>query len=314
MKVSIIIPVKRINNYIRESLPYLKNLDYENYEVLILPDYSDEQIEGVKIIETGSIGPAQKRDIGAEKSSGDILAFLDDDAYPRKDWLLNAVRHFSNPKIGAVGGPGVTPKNNCILQKASGNVLSSKIGGGNMTYRYVPGKVRYVDDFPSVNFLIRKDLFLKMGGFDTQYWPGEDTKLCHDLVNLGYKIIYDPEVFVYHHRRKLFLPHLKQITNYAQHRGFFVKKFPKTSLRIGYFIPSGLVIFILGSLMLSIFNKLFLLPLFAVLSIYILLVMLSGLKNKDIRSYSLYVWGIILTHLGYGIYFLRGLFSRRMST
>ena len=127
-KVSIIIPVKRINQYIRESIPHLLNLDYDDYEILILPD-EKEELDNIRIIPTGNVGPAQKRDIGAKHAKGEILAFLDDDSYPRKDWLRNLVKHFSNEKIAAVGGPAVTPSNDNKRQKASGAVLSSFIGG-----------------------------------------------------------------------------------------------------------------------------------------------------------------------------------------
>ena len=46
-----------------------------------------------------------------EKAEGKYLAFIDDDAYPRKDWLKNAVKYFdSSRKIGIVGGPNLTPR------------------------------------------------------------------------------------------------------------------------------------------------------------------------------------------------------------
>ena len=38
MKFSIIIPVKEINNYIRESVPYLLKQKYSNFEIIILPN------------------------------------------------------------------------------------------------------------------------------------------------------------------------------------------------------------------------------------------------------------------------------------
>ena len=40
--VSIVIPVKEINHYIRGSIPWILALDYENFEVLIFPDYPEE--------------------------------------------------------------------------------------------------------------------------------------------------------------------------------------------------------------------------------------------------------------------------------
>ena len=89
-KVSIIIPVKEINDYIREAVPKHLKLDYPDFEVLILPDRDSGEDFGplVKIIPTyPKTGPADKRDLGTQKAQGEILAFIDDDAYPRRDWI-----------------------------------------------------------------------------------------------------------------------------------------------------------------------------------------------------------------------------------
>ena len=110
-------------------------------------------------------------------AKGEILAFLDDDAYPVKDWLKNAVKNFSDPQVAAVGGPAVTPEEDSDLQKTSGLIYSSVLVSGNFTYRYIPGKRQEVEDYPSCNFLVRKSVMQELGGFNTNFWPGEDTKL-----------------------------------------------------------------------------------------------------------------------------------------
>ncbi len=312
--VSIIIPVKAINEYIREGMVYIRELDYSDFEVLIFPDEDEEvPVAGARIIPTGSIGPAEKRDLAIKYARGEILAFLDDDAFPRRDWLNKAVRHFEEVSVAAVGGPAITPENDSTLQKASGAVFASRFGGGNLTYRYIPEKLREVDDYPSVNLFVRKDIFEAVGGFDSQFWPGEDTKLCLDITKkLGMKIIYDPEVVVWHHRRALFLPHMKQVLSYAIHRGYFVKHFPETSLRLNYFIPS---IFVLG-LVLGPVISLFLPSAWylygGVLMLYGCAVTFEGLKAKELKLGVLTMAGIFITHLVYGVGFMVGLLSRRL--
>ena len=309
MKVSIIIPFKEETGYLHECIKNCLDLDYDDFELILLPD-KKINIKGkrIRVIPTGSIGPAQKRDIGSNRAKGKILAFIDDDAYPAKDWLMKVVRNFKGD-IACVGGPAVTPERDNLLQKASGIVLSSRMGGGTETYRYIPGKRKYVDDFPSVNLSVRKDVFLELGGFDTNYWPGEDTKFCLDLVNKKYKIIYDPKAVVFHHRRELFGPHLKQVTNYALHRGYFVRKFPKTSFRLGYFIPSILVVFVVFGLAACVFIDLFVWLYTGVLSVYFMGCVLTGINTRNIKLFVLVLFGIIATHISYGVYFIRGLFK-----
>ncbi len=113
--------------------------------------------------------------------------------------------------------------------------------------RFWPGKAsRFVDDWPSVNLTVRRDDFFAIGGFDSTYWPGEDTKLCLDLIKKQEKkIVYSPKAVVFYHRRAGFFRHLKQIGNYGLHREFFVKRFPETSRRLSYFIPSLFFLFVL---------------------------------------------------------------------
>ncbi|MDD2752841.1 MAG: glycosyltransferase, partial [Candidatus Omnitrophica bacterium] len=93
-----------------------------------------------------------------KEAKGDILAFLDDDAFPRKDWLMNALKDFAEADVAAVGGPAVTPAEDSLRQKASGAVFSSYLVSAKFIYRYLPRKKRVVDDFPSCNFLVRRKI------------------------------------------------------------------------------------------------------------------------------------------------------------
>jgi len=315
---SIIIPVKYKNNYLLESINNCLKLNYQNFEILIFPDeefaYNNKK---VRIIPTGNIGPAEKRDLSLKYAGGDILAFLDDDAYPVYDWLDNSVDYFRDNNIAAVCGPAVTPENDNLIQKLSGEIYSSVIAVGNTVFRYRPvNKVFEVDDFPSVNFLIRKKDFRAVGGFDSTFWPGEDTKLCLDIINLGKKIVYAPEVLVYHHRRNSFKKHLIQSYNYAVHRGYFVKRYPKNSARIGYFIPSLFLIFTVLGFIAAFLNKLMAYFYLVVLASYILMLVINSLikiiKNKDLKLSFLLVPGIFLTHIFYGSGFIKGLCTRKL--
>ena len=325
--VSIIIPVKKINQYINESIQHISNLDYDDFEVLILPDkgdsseinFPDERLrDKVKVAPTGPLGPAEKRDIGAKQAMGRILAFLDDDSYPREDWLTNAVRHFEKPEIAAVGGPAVTPKEDSFWQKVSGAVYLSPLGGGNCD-RYWPGKKCYfINDWPSVNLLVRKQDFEKIGGFDSQYWPGEDTKLCLELTHgLKKKIIYDPSVFVWHHRRGGFVKHLKQVGYYGLYRGYFAKKYPETSFKLKYFFPSLFLIFMALGVVVSYFNSQFHSVFVAGLCIYGLGLIYSFIvifaRERELFVSLLALPYIFTTHLVYGYQFIKGLvFSKEL--
>ena len=47
---------------------------------------------------------ATSRNIGSARVKGDIIAFVDDDAYPRENWLAELMAQYADPNVGAVGG------------------------------------------------------------------------------------------------------------------------------------------------------------------------------------------------------------------
>jgi len=247
---SFIIPVKQINPYIKEAVPEILKIRRTDYEILIFPDTVDKTVgwEKTQQIETGPIGPAEKRDLALKYAKGQYLTFIDDDAFPKENFLDILDESFLDPNVVAVGGPALTPQDDTFWQKVSGAVFLSCLSGG-FPERYWPiGRQRFVDDWPSVNLTVRREAFAQVGGFDSSYWPGEDTKLCLDLIEkTAGKILYNPELIVWHHRRGGLMPHLMQIGRYGLHRGFFARLFPRTSLRWHYFVPSLFLCFVLLS-------------------------------------------------------------------
>ncbi len=314
-RISIIIPCKEIDALTVGCINGCLQLEYDNFEVIVLPDHDSDSIKGIKIIPTGEVSPGKKRNIGIKNSSGEFLAFIDSDAYPRKDWLKNAIKYFSDTEVAAVGGPGVTPEEDSILQKAGGYVLSSFMVGG-LANRYSTGKPLVSDDIHSCNFIARKSILEEIGGWDEKYWPGEDTLVCLGIKRLRKKMIESPDVVVYHHRRSLFKQHLKQVSRFGQHRGFFAKRFPETSLRLNYFFPSMFVLFMMTGIIFSLVDSSILLLYISILSIYLLATLAVSLmataEGKDMRFSPLVFTGTIATHIVYGIYFIRGLLVREL--
>ena len=294
---SIIIPVRYETTYLKETLEKLNHQTFNSFEILIITD---------KI--SVPVSPAVKRNLGAKLAQGQYLAFLDDDSYPSKNWLENANKLFSK-NIAAVCGPCLTPINDNLFQKASGLVWASYLGsGGAGTYRNNISSPRFVDDYPTVNLIVKKSAFKAIGGFNTHHWPGEDTILCLDLVyKLNQKIYYHPSVVVYHHRRSVIIPHLQQITRYALHRGNFARIYPKTSLKIGYFIPT---LFLLYLITLP-FSKIFL-PFYLYLFLLLITFIIFLLNKNKFLTSLLATITIPLTHLYYGILFIIGFFTKNL--
>lgn len=314
--VSVVIACPSRSWMLDECLAALARQTYKRFEIIVLPDGECELPADIVNIPTGKVRPAEKRNIGIERAKGDVVAFIDDDAYPDEYWLEHAVKYFSEPSIGGVGGPGVTPPGDGFFARAGGRVYENIFVSGNYRYRYLGGRVRLdVDDYPSCNLLVRTDLLRKIGGYRTDFWPGEDTLLCESIVLGEHKrIVYDPWALVYHHRRRLFMPHLRQLGRYGFHRGYFVKRFPATSCRLSYFVPT---LFVLSALAGTI---VFALPVctvanvlqwvyLSVMGFYALATLVSSFALNPLMWLVTWV-GVMASHLTYGIRFMQGLCAK----
>src|SRR3989344_2832468 len=315
--ISVIIPVLSINNNILlENLPTFKIIKDKNFEVIILPNTVSKKentlqnkYPWLRLVPTNKITrPAQKRDIGARKARGDILAFIDDDAYPTPKWLESARTVFKKSNAAAVCGPGILPRNANFWERVFDEILKTWIGSGGLAYRFIPQKKRFVDDYPSMNFLIKKDIFIKLGGFNSDFWPGEDSKLCEDLVyKNGGKIAYSPHVVIYHHRRNNLGGYLHQHGQYGYHRGAFFAHGDRNSRHLFYLVPSLFVLYLLSLLTLY-GSVIMIIPLF----LYTLLlstVFSSALKNtSNLKIAVVSTIVLFLMHIVYGVQFMKGLF------
>ncbi len=316
--VSVIIPLKRTNEYLAECLDGLRRQTFRDFDVYVITDEPEEvPCDRLRIhfLASGAVPPNVKRMIAARESKADVVALIDDDAYPEPRWIESAIEHFKKEKIVAVGGPGITPPSDSPSQQASGAVYASPIVAGGYTYRYLPQPKRFVKDVPSCNLFVRRELFLRHVPACIQYWPGEDTKLCLLITDDGRgEIVYDPLVQVFHHRRKLFWGHFRQVWNYAVHRGFFSKRYPETSRKPAYFVPSLFVLCNLALLVLwpSTVAMRSLAP-FLVLVYACAIALASVTSVRSHRANPLLVAaGIYLTHLTYGIGFIVGLIRPKL--
>src|SRR3989344_4471437 len=111
--VSIIIPLhwglkpENFPRFMTDLRKYL-NLNYKKFEIILVTErqvklpFISKRVRHLVI--NRSCGPGDKRDFALRYAKGEICAFIDDDAYPNKNWLKEAVRQFQNNNILALGG------------------------------------------------------------------------------------------------------------------------------------------------------------------------------------------------------------------
>lgn len=324
--VSVIIPVKEIGYYLlHENFPSFLEQTYKKFEVIVLPNEHTQydisllkKYKWLRIIPTGKITrPAAKRDIGVRNARGTIVAFLDDDAYASPLWLEQAISTFKKNEVAVVCGPGVIPADSRAnaWEHIFDEILKSWIGSGSYTYRFTPKEERFVDDYPSMNFIIKKTTFQKAGGFNMEFWPGEDSKLCETIVyKLKQKILYNPSILIYHHRRNDLAGFLIQHGNYGFHRGAFFAHGDTNSKRITYIIPALFTIYVLLLILTFLsflffhtpFSYAFLLPLSIYGTCVGYIMFRSMIHRGNILLSFVTPFILFLNHVYYGIRFIEG--------
>jgi len=225
---TIIIPIKNISKDIYKLFDSLKENDLSCLKEVII--VSDENIKlninnfPFKIINIISDAlPSEKRNIGTLYSSGNYMIFIDDDAYPDKSWLSNIEKCILNSNHDIIGGPGILPNDHNFFQMLVYIILCSKLFTF-VSNRYFPEYQKIEKDWPSMNFIIKKELFEYVGGFNNNYWPGEDSELCLKLNSMGKFIFYNPKIIVHHSPRSNLISYVRQVYRYGLHRAKLISR------------------------------------------------------------------------------------------
>lgn len=167
--------------------------------------------------------PAARRNAAAAVATGELLAFIDDDARAATDWLTRGSAIIAaNSDVVAAGGPDPAPPDSTSAELISETLLSTPlIGSGIACHENRRGRfdVRRPTDLALVNLFVRRDAFDQAGGFDPAIgYIGEDTALIETLLEIG-RVVYDSGVVVHHRRRPFPGPYLRQRWRYRLKTG-----------------------------------------------------------------------------------------------
>ena len=196
--------------------------------------------------------PATRRNRAVSATSGEILAFIDDDARAHPRWLATAVSWLdAHPEVLALGGPDPAPADSTESELISDTLLATPwIGSGVAAHESRGGifPVRRASDIALVNLFVRRSAFT---GFDQAIgYIGEDTRLLEELMERG-QVFYHHQVIVYHRRRAFPGPYLRQRWRYRVKTGRMMRagsRSHRTSPRILLFLAAGTVALILAPL------------------------------------------------------------------
>ena len=211
-KINIVIPSIQLSEELVYCLQKLKNQTYKNFFVTIVLDFKNKKkLPKLKyklnILLSGKKNMSYKRNFAVKKFQSDLIAFLDSDAYPNKDWLRIANKFFKKTtNLNTIsGGPSIPfPKQSynemlCHYAKRSFYVT------GYLNFRKYKSKSRYCDWIESCNMFMKRALYLRHGGMSVKKYLGEDKELIARLKKSDHsiKVFFNSKLFIYHKERDI---------------------------------------------------------------------------------------------------------------
>jgi GT2 family glycosyltransferase len=243
--------------YLEECLKSIRNQSYKNYEIVVVSSDFNNEIKRIfnlykidRIVKDRNEGLASARNQGIKNSEGSYICLTDDDCILPNNWLEKILEKFSHDEnLYCLGGPDKNPledRENFIClglsafeesrrqKEAINKYAVNKIKGANVTYK--------------------KEIFEIVGYLNTKLKYGEDLDFHIRIVENGFKIKFDPDIFVWHHRRKklvkLLIRNIKMnmdmVPLYFNKKTFSYIKYDSliTTHYLTLFLPFILIIFI----------------------------------------------------------------------
>jgi len=237
-RVSVVVCTHNGAGTIRETLSALRRLEYPEYEVIVVDDGSTDETAqiarefGVDLIGSdgqkqdttsksprANLGLSVARNAGLAAATGDIIAYLDDDAYPDEHWLMYLAHAFAHTTHAGIGGPNIAPDGDGLVAKAVSH------SPGNPTHVLVHD--RLAEHLPGCNMAFRTQALRAIGGFDPQFKiAGDDVDVCWRIQEKGWTLGFTAGAMVWHHRRKTVRRFWRQQFNYGAAEGQLQKKWP----------------------------------------------------------------------------------------
>ncbi len=282
-------------------------------EMLILKNIGAEYKQEIVLV-SGKC-PSFQRNKGVEAASGSIIYFIDDDSVPMGDVFRKAQKIFDrDEKVAVVGGPAVATQGDTFMQKTFGEVLGTKWATGKSMARYKKaGKQRETSEKEMIlcNMFVRKEIMEKFGGFNENLYPNEENEFLNKVQSKGYKIIYDPDIYVSRSHRDTIGDFFMQCFTYGRGRAEQVLTF-FSSGDIVNFIPALFVMYLVF-INVSRYGGILNMPLYLYLALTATFSIKAAVDLRNIPSFFIFLFEFPMVHVAYGCGFIYGFFKHIVS-
>lgn len=214
LAISVIINTCDRRDVLQNLLYSLNRQTYPNFEVVVVVGptrddtermLADEFADQVCVARCPHFNLSSSRNVGLAHASGDVVAFIDDDAVPCATWLAQLAAAYIDPAVAGAGGStyNVLPEAG-ELQFLRGlfSVLAEQedVRPSEKPPRKTAVPLRYwFPRFHGTNMSYRRHVLLEIKGFDERYeYLFDDSDIAARLARAGYRLQHLPEAVVYH--------------------------------------------------------------------------------------------------------------------
>jgi GT2 family glycosyltransferase len=237
-RISVVVCSYNGSRTIRDCLEGLLNIDYPDFEVIVVNDGSTDNLAEIvqeypfKLISTSNMGLSSARNTGMKAATGEIVAYTDDDARPDPQWLKYLAASFMKTTHAGIGGPNIAPAGDGEIAECVANAPGGPV--------HVLISDTEAEHIPGCNMAFRREALLAINGFDVQYRAaGDDVDLCWRIQEKGWTIGFSPAAMVWHHRRNSVLTYWKQQQGYGKAESLLEAKWPEKYNAAGHVTWTG---------------------------------------------------------------------------
>jgi GT2 family glycosyltransferase len=237
-KITVVVCSYNGSRTIGETLAALESLDYPDYEIIVIDDGSTDQTSvvagrhAVRLIRTENNGLSVARNHGMNAATGEIISYIDDDAYPDPHWLIYLAAAFMRTEHAGIGGPNIAPPGDGMIADCVANAPGGPV--------HVLLSDEVAEHIPGCNMAFRRESLVAIGGFDPRFRvAGDDVDICWRFQERGWTLGFVPAAVVWHHRRNSIMAYLKQQHGYAKAEALLADKWPGKYNRAGHLTWQG---------------------------------------------------------------------------
>ena len=232
-RVSVVVCAYNAEETLDECLRHTCSLDYPDLEILVVDDGSTDataeianRFHGVTLLAIPHGGLSTARNEGFRAARGELIAYLDSDAYPSPEWPYYLVLGLDRANVGGVGGPNVPPVDDPV-----GAQVVARSPGGPVHVLLTDDRAEHV---PGCNMAFRRNVLEEVNGFDPVYSAaGDDVDLCWKVLDRRWEIGFHPAALVWHHRRPGLRRYLRQQRGYGRAEALVEARHPDRFSPIG---------------------------------------------------------------------------------